>query len=412
MIHRTTSVCFSLLKNVLAGNPDKNNRSTSPSSNVDDFKAKTTTLKLFANTFANHGGILSKIAQILCYSDNDSGHNVFADCKPFNAELTRQFILKKFTEDPEFFDNISFFDPNIYKSGSIGQVHRAIYKDDKEIVVKVQYVGLREQYKTDLLILDQLVKYLIGGKITMKVALDEIKNKLYEELDYTNEAKNQQRFIDLWEGCEWLKIPHIIYELSTENILTTEYINGDSFHNFILTATQEQKNDIGMKLCEFTFKNLYQNNVFYSDLHYGNFLIEDCRILHVLDFGCTHEISDDEANDIKKIHKTIMLNDKAKLMSILEEMNVFNENTTEESKEYAYNYFSLQFEPWISNNFCFSDEWIDKSTKKEMELMKQWNFPRSLVYISKIPFGLYHLTNSLKLEGDFKKMFEDKFGIN
>ena len=80
---RTGSICVSLLCNYLKS---KHNKSS------DDLGNKATTLKCIKETFENYGGVFSKLAQMLCFEDNESDSKVFSECKPVNMEKTVEYF--------------------------------------------------------------------------------------------------------------------------------------------------------------------------------------------------------------------------------------------------------------------------------------------------------------------------------
>lgn len=405
---RSGSICISLLYNYLT------TEITTMVKGGDtrcEYEKRLTKLDMFADVFANYGGILSKLSQLICYSDNSkTNHNVFSDCKPFNEEKTRQYFIEQIKNNPDRFHDLSDIDFEIYKSGSVGQVHRAIYKDDTEVVIKVQYVGLKEQFKSDFILLEK-VSYFLFGSDNFDEALAEVNLKLHEELDYRNEARNQEMFLSIWKDVPYIQVPKIYNDISDDKILCMEYINGECLSKFIENSTQEERDDIGWKLFEFTFTNLYDNKIFYSDMHYGNFLIKDKSIVYVMDFGCTHKIESDDVMKLKELHRSIFLKDKLSFLEIIRDLGIINEATSVESLDYAFDYFTLQIEPWCSNNFCFTDEWLYKATRKEVGLMKEWHLPANLVFISKIPYGLFHVLNKMKVTGNFLDFFKSRIEL-
>lgn len=365
---------------------------------------KSNKLKCMTDTFQSYGGVLAKLSQIVCY--NNENNSVFSDCKPFSRDETIKYLKNQYDIMPEFFENIKNIDFIPYKSGSIGQVHRAIYKDGKEIVIKVQYVGLKEQIDSDLFLLDGITKYLYSLD-NLSNAMKDIKNKLNEELDYTLEACNQEHIYELWKDNKNIKIPEIIPELCSEKLLTMYFVEGESFDSFILNSTQDERNNIGQYLVEFIFTNLYKKGIFYSDIHYGNFLVKDKSILYVMDFGCINDIEHKLLENLINLHICIFNDNKEKFYYLIEKMGIINFNISEKSKEYIYDYFKIQYEPFITNNFEFTEEWLEKSTYKNIDLMKEWELPSNMVYLNKIPYGMYHMLTKLKLKGNFLKFFKE-----
>ena len=103
---------------------------------------------------------------------------------------------------------------------------------------------------------------------------------------------------ELWKDNDNIIIANIIDELCTDKIITVDYINGESLSNFIQNASIEEKNNISRLLIEFLFRTLFKHGIFYSDIHYGNFLVKDNSILYVMDYGCINDIEDELANNL------------------------------------------------------------------------------------------------------------------
>ena len=403
---RSGSICVSFLYNYLTSemNIEKQNQSGG-----DILVKKATKLKCISDTFQSYGGILAKLSQIICVGDNDKNNAVFSDCKPFSSEKTIAFLKNKVLSDPDFFKNVNI-NYDIYKSGSIGQVHKAIY-NDKDIVIKVQYVGLQEQVKSDIFILDTLIKYLYSSVINLSNAMGDIKTKFQEELDYTLEFKNQKFMHNIWNDHPYIKVADLIPELCTDTILSMNFIEGETLSEFIDNSTQEEKNHIGMAIIEFIFTNIYKHNILYSDIHFGNFLIKDKKILYIIDFGCMNHVSDTLVEKFKRLYKSILKNDKEMFFEVVKDLEIIDGDITEDSKAYMYDYFKLQYTPWLEDNFEFSEKWVMLTDRKETELMKNWNLPGNMVYFNKITYTGYHLFGKLNLKGDFHSFYDNLMNI-
>ena len=240
----------------------------------------------------------------------------------------------------------------------------------------------------------------------------DIKTKLYEELDYTIEFNNQQEIFDLWNTHAYINIAKLIPELCTENILTMEYINGSGIISFIENSTQEERDKIGMLIVEFIFTNFYKYGLFYSDIHYGNFLVQDNIYLYITDFGCLNKIEDELLNNLINLHVAIKKEDKDEFYNIVKKIGILKDDISEESKKYMYDYFKIQYTPWLQNDeFEFTEDWIIFAVHKETELMKEWVLPHNCVYLNKIPYGMYHLLTKLKVKGNFSKLFHELIKI-
>jgi predicted unusual protein kinase regulating ubiquinone biosynthesis (AarF/ABC1/UbiB family) len=399
---RTGSICVSLLYNYL-----KSQHNKSPNDGMKDLNNKASTLHCIKETFENYGGVFSKLAQLLCIGDeSESDNKVFSECKPVNMEKTIEYLKTEFENNNDFFKNIESIDFKVFKSGSVGQVHKGKLNDGRDIILKVQYVGLSDQIKSDLVVLEQIINFLYSFT-DLTNALKDIKKQINEELDYNTEYKNQQIMKELWKDYDGIKIAELLPICST-NIIGMHFIKGESLNDFILNSTQEQKNDIAVKLIKFTFFNIYKNNTFYSDIHYGNFLITDKSVLNVMDFGCLNEISDNILLNFKKLNKALRNDDNELFYESVYSLGLIDETVSLESKEYVYEYLKIQYSPWTKNElFHFDREFLDRSMNKNTDLMKEWKIPPSMVYLNKIPYGLFHVLTKLNASGNFFSIFDD-----
>jgi predicted unusual protein kinase regulating ubiquinone biosynthesis (AarF/ABC1/UbiB family) len=401
---RSGGICMNFLYNYLMSETRTSNN------NDNTLSKKATKLKCLVDTFQSYGGVLAKLSQIICTGEHDQNNSVFSDCKPFSTKKTSEHIKYLVENDKIFFKDVKKLDYNVYKSGSIGQVHKAIYKDDKDIIIKIQYVGLKEQVKYDLIILDTIITYLYSF-VNLTNAISDIKSKIEEELDYNIEYYNQKLMYDNWIMHKNIKIAELIPDISNEKLISMYFIEGHTLNNFVESAKQEELNNIGMLIVEFVFTNIYKHKILYSDIHYGNFLVQDKKTLYVMDFGCIHDINDILLSNLVDLYISILYDDKDKFYKIIEKMEIINDDIPLDSKIYIYEYFRIQYEPWISNNFEFTNDWLKKSEHKNTELMKYWNLPSNLVYFNKLPYGMYHILTKMNLKANFLTFFKELLNI-
>jgi predicted unusual protein kinase regulating ubiquinone biosynthesis (AarF/ABC1/UbiB family) len=400
---RSGSVCLSFLYNYMLSDSEYQDPDSGKTLSKKSHK-----LRCLSDTFQSYGGVLSKLSQMLSF--NDPSNDVFSDCKPFSKEETIQYLSSQLACNTNLFSDIYEVDLEVYKSGSVGQVHKAKYKDNIDIIIKVQYVGLYEQTKTDLNILDTIITYLYHFA-DLTHAMVDIKTKLYEELDYKQEVCNQQTMIDLWCNYDYIKIPELLPEICTDKILCMEYIEGRSINEFILNSTQDERNKLGENIIKFTFENIYTHGILYSDIHYGNFLVKDDLTLCVLDFGCISHINSVLLNNFHKLYRSVLNEDKELFYSTIENMGIIDSSISQKSKDYIYEYFRGQYAPWIDEEFEFTEEWLKEVTSKDVELMKEWSLPQDMVHFNKIPYGCFHLLTKLQLKGNFASIFAEFVNI-
>jgi predicted unusual protein kinase regulating ubiquinone biosynthesis (AarF/ABC1/UbiB family) len=397
---RTGTICLALIKTYFS--------SLSDNKDECELGRKSNTLKCLKDSFENLGGVFSKLAQMLCIEDSISDNKVFSECRPVNMEKTIVFLKNEFETNKDFFKGVDYIDFDVYKSGSIGQVHKGKMINGDDIIVKVQYHGIAEQINSDLKIFEQVINFLYSF-VDLKNALKDIKIKLNEELDYNYELRNQKRVYDIWNNSgEGIEIPEIIPGICSDKIICMKFVSGESLHDFIVSSSQEEKNLIAYKLIKFIFTNIYKHRFFYSDIHYGNFLIQDKEKLIVMDFGCVNEIEEGILVHLKNVYRSLKNDDQELFFKSVKSIGIIDNEISPESKKYAYDYLKLQYRPWITNEkFDFTNEYLSHSMIKDTNLMKEWKIPPSMVYLNKIPYGLYHVLTKLNASGNFSVIFDE-----
>jgi len=401
---RSGSICASLLFNYLTTSSVESTGDTKE----DIYRQNLLKVRVLGETFSNYGGVLSKISQMVNYSYGIHNSDVYSNCKPINSEKTVTFFLNEILE---FEDELISYDSEVFKSGSVGQIHKAVYKDGRNIIFKVQYVGLVDIFESDIYVLDTIAKYLFTDVNVTEGMLD-IKKQLYEELDYRIEAKNQLYLKKCWENDAIIKIPNIIPELSNEKILCMEFVEkGESLNEFVDSSTIDEITFIGNQIIRFMFTNLFKHKVIYTDVHYGNFIIEDKSILHVLDFGSVNYIEEDIYNYLFIILKSLFDGNKDAFYKVMEDMGVINSKTkplSQESYDYMWEYFILILAPWIcKEEFQFTEKWVDDCGVRDMELMKDWILPPNVIWLNKLCHGFTHVIGKMNFKGNYIKLFTE-----
>lgn len=182
------------------------------------------------------------------------------------------------------------FDHEPFAAASIGQVHRARTDDGREVVCKVQYPGVDGNVDADIRNL-KLVLRASGMLGVRRHALDavfaEVRERLLEEIDYTNEATNVRWFRRLHADDPHMVIPDVVGERSSGRVLTLTYEPGDALTDLDAAGyTQATRNLVGERVAHMMFKQLYQLHAVHADPNPANFACRPNGDLVVYDFGC------------------------------------------------------------------------------------------------------------------------------
>jgi predicted unusual protein kinase regulating ubiquinone biosynthesis (AarF/ABC1/UbiB family) len=179
----------------------------------------------------------------------------------------------------------SDFNDTPVASASIGQVHKAVWSDGREVAVKIQYPGADEALRADLKTMRRLVgvvKQLAPGADVQGV-VDELIERTEMELDYRLEADNQRAFAKAYEGHPHFLVPHIV--ASAPKVVVQEWIDGTHMAEIIRDGTVEQRDLLGSRLLELTFDAPRRLEMMHGDAHPGNFMLLPDGRMGVIDFG-------------------------------------------------------------------------------------------------------------------------------
>lgn len=212
----------------------------------------------------------------------------------FSSDLARACIAEDLGAPVhELFGSL---EPEPISAASLGQVYRGTLKDGRAVAVKVQRPGLREQITLDLYIVRNIAAWLksnIGLIRSDLVALiDELGKRVFEEMDYYNEASNAENFAKLHAHNARIAVPAIYRELTSRRVLTMEWMEGIKLTR--LDAVQamgvdpEELVEIGVNC---SLQQLLEHGFFHADPHPGNLLaLPDGRLAY-LDFGMMSEVT-------------------------------------------------------------------------------------------------------------------------
>ncbi|MHB1048248.1 MAG: ABC1 kinase family protein [Thermoanaerobaculia bacterium] len=185
------------------------------------------------------------------------------------------------------------FEPEAFAAASIGQVHRAVLRDGRQVAVKIQYPGIDRMVEADLGNLRRVLKSVVAlvSKVDFEPIWQELRARLREELDYLHEAERMRRMAELHAGVPEIVIPRVVEEASTGRILTTEYEEGLSPDEACSPETpQHLKDRWGVVLFDFLLRGLLEHRLLHADPNLANFSFRrDGRVV-VYDFGCVKEV--------------------------------------------------------------------------------------------------------------------------
>ena len=238
------------------------------------------------------------------------------DAEPISFNAVRKVIEQDMGE--KLSSTFAEFDEEPLASASIGQVHRAVTDDGREVAVKVQYPGIAEAIRADMQNLRLSLKLLnvIAPGIDTGDIANEIRERIGQELDYELEAANQHSMSRAYRGHPFIVVPDVVSELCRERVLVSELIDGRRFAE-VRDAPAEERNRWGEILIRFYFNGPLRHRLLNGDPHPGNSLFPDDGRVAFLDFGFFKTMSDEEVAQLIASTRATYENDAQGLFDVI-----------------------------------------------------------------------------------------------
>ncbi|MDJ0770912.1 MAG: AarF/ABC1/UbiB kinase family protein [Ilumatobacter sp.] len=388
-----------------------------------DEQRRLTTATAVAEELGHMKGALMKLGQMASYLDEGLPEpmrmalaQLRTDAPPMSRELAADVVEQELGGPPEqvFVD----WDPDPIAAASIGQVHRAIATDpatgeERPVAVKLQYPGVDEAIEADLKNADMLgtiLKQGFGG-LEPDEMVEEIRDRLVEELDYRIEAENQTAFADFYRGHPFIHIPEVVPELSTGRVLTSDLVDGHSWED-LLTWDVAERDLAGETIFRFVFRSLYRMRAFNGDPHPGNYLFHGDGRVTFLDFGLVKHFSPGEMNSFAHMVKAAAVDhDVAEFRGILERAGMLRRGAPV-STDAVGTYFERFYEPVRHDReMTWSGEYASSIVRHTFDrtspIAQYATVPKAFVFIQRINLGLYALLGELRATGNYRRIAEE-----
>ncbi len=327
---------------------------------------------------------------------------------PLSAPLVRKTFKKYHGKYPE--ELYDTFATQSVNAASIGQVHKAI-KDGKKLAVKIQYPGVANSISSDLAMVKPIAirMFNLKGQDSEKY-FKEVEGKLLEETDYVLEVKQSKEITDACAKIPNLKFPKYYEELSSERIITMDWMDGIHLSEFSKQNTDQQKaNKIGQALWDFYMYQMHVLKAVHADPHPGNFLVDKDDNLIAIDFGCVKKVPLEFYTPYFELAEKKNIDDSRFFAQKMFQLEILREDDTPEENKFFSELFhemlSLFTRPFNETTFDFANEefWgkiteLSEKYSKDTELRKMNGNRGSkhFLYINRTFFGLYNLLHDLK----------------
>ncbi len=238
-------------------------------------------------------GPIMKVAQILStipdalppeYAEELAG--LQADAPAMGWLFTKRRMAAEL--GPDWQQNFSNFNRDAISAASLGQVHQAVGLNNQSLAIKLQYPDMHSAIEADLKQLKLLFQLYerYDSAISTSDIYDELSERLLEELDYRREAMNMHLYQIMLASEKKVQVPSHIPELSTDRLLTMNWLDGKRLMPFLDTnPDQETRNEIAKTMFRVWYVPFYYYGVIHGDPHLGNYSIADDHSINLMDFG-------------------------------------------------------------------------------------------------------------------------------
>ena len=313
---------------------------------------------------------------------------------------------------PRWREHFRSFDDRPAAAASIGQVHRAVWSDGRDVAVKVQYPGAGEALLSDLTQIgrmSRLVGLIVPG-LDVKPLVAELKARVAEELDYELEARHQEAFAEAFDGDPDILVPRVV--TGGDQVLVTEWVDGQALSRVISSGTPEQRDRAGLLLARFLFSGPGRAGLLHADPHPGNFRLLDDGRLVVLDYGAVNRLPGGLPPSIGPLLRLAIAGDADGVLAGLRDEGFVRQRTSLDATA-LLDYLSPILEPARAEKFRFSRSWLRSQAVRVGDPRSpayttglQLNLPPDYLLIHRVTTGAIGVLCQLGASGQWRAELE------
>lgn len=265
----------------------------------------------------NLRGPLMKVAQLLATIPNALPPEYTQEFQKLQAQAPSMgwpFVKRRMQAElgVDWENNFSEFSRTATNAASLGQVHKATTTAGEVVACKLQYPDMQSAVEADLkqlkLVFNLFESY--DKSINATYILQELSDRLYEELDYVREAKQGALYTHMLRDVPQVTVPAIVPTLCGQRLLTTHWLDGQSVLDF-KDAPLETRNTLAKNLFYAWYVPFYHYGVIHGDPHLGNYSVRPDLGINLLDFGCIRVFPPQFVQGVLDLYKALDTNDKA-----------------------------------------------------------------------------------------------------
>ena len=383
-----------------------------------DDERRLKTAEAVAEELGHMKGALMKLGQMASYLDEGMPEpmrqalaSLRADAPPMPSDLALTEIERALGRP--LHECFSDLDPEPLAAASIGQVHRGVTVDGAEVAVKVQYPGIAAAIAADLDNSERIAMLLslVYPGLNPDALVQELRDRINEELDYENEAVNQQLFADYYRGHPHIWIPDVHRDLTARTVLTTDFVAGRPFEDAYHRPEAERER-IAEVVYRFVFRSLNRQFVCNGDPHPGNYLLADDGRVAFVDFGLVKHFDEGEVEQFARLIRAMIDRDAAVFRRTAEEVEVLRPGAPFADQE-IFDWFAAYYELILDDEPVtvtpeYSARLLYKTfDAKTHEILRHTNVPPTFALIQRINLGLFSILGQLRATANWRAISEE-----
>ena len=304
-------------------------------------------------------------------------------------------------------------------SASIGQVHAATLDDGREVVVKVQYPGVAEAVRSDLANAEMFAPLarLFSPNQEVEPLLDELRERVGDELDYQREAQYQRAFADRYRDHPFIFVPDVVGDLCRNRVLVSERVHGRRFGEVATSGSEELRQRVGETIFRYAFGSIARFRLFNGDPHPGNYLVMDDGRVGFIDYGSVKMFTRERYRTMRSVHDAVLRGDKEGFLRAMRDTR-FLPPRAGIDEDRLWEWFRLYERPLVAEQpFTFTPEFATEVLRSTSDprseyygVLRRLNLPSDYLLLTRIHIGLNSVLGRLEATGDWQAIYAEYVG--
>lgn len=374
-----------------------------------------------ARELGNMKGAIMKLGQMVSFIADGLPPDAQAalatlqqDVPPMAPSLAERVVREDLGESPArvFLD----WDPVPVAAASIGQVHRAVLRDGREVAVKVQYPGVDQAIEHDLdnaEMLYGLFSSVALRNLDVRALVDELRARMRDELDYRIEAACQQQFAARYRGHPFIRVPEVVPQLSSRRVLVTDWADGMGWTEFERVATGPQRHDAAEVVFRFAQGSVHRDRVFNGDPHPGNYRFHHDGTVTFLDFGLVKRWSEADFASFMPVLDRVLDRDAQAVVDGMVAVGFLAADHGLDP-EHVFECVGMPYRAYFDDEFTFTRSYTTEALGVLMDLtgpyadvVRALNMPPGFVILDRVVWGVSALLGRLEATNRWRGILQE-----